>query len=394
MEYVTVRATDFHQIAEIYKTRMKQDFARNELKPLAAIQHPWERQAYDVYFLTCGEATLGYAGFVRKGNDLLFDYLAVSEGHRDQGLGSIFLKQLAECLTGADCVVGEVEDPDAAENEADRNLRERRLKFYLRNGYRKTEVKSKVFGVDYRILEVPVGVDHSTEEIRKIYSDLYRSILPSAFYRTQFKVDGGERNEMNPLDKHVFYKPCKKLLISELGILEACQVWEEASEELERITEASPELKKHNGAMVLPAVALYRTLSRHGKDAEKLLNAFGDEMGERFAKVVHGITSIPRMDKLIWKNVDKIMHVMSGPKLGYERRIVSDPPQMFGVDILSCPYHELAKVLGEEKAVLCICHMDKKYMQGFHHIRYERSTAVSEGAECCDYRLRFDKAKK
>ena len=34
------------------------------------------------------------------------------------------------------------------------------------------------------------------------------------------------------------------------------------------------------------------------------------------------------------------------------------------------------------------------YMQGFHRIRYERTTAVSEGAECCDYRLRFDPEKK
>ena len=103
---------------------------------------------------------------------------------------------------------------------------------------------------------------------------------------------------------------------------------------------------------------------------------------------------IPGADKLIWNNVDRIMHFMSGPDFGYERRIVSEPPKMFGVDILSCPYHELAKELGSEKAVLCICHMDKRYMQGFHHIRYERSTAVSEGAACCDYRLRYDVSKK
>ncbi len=306
----------------------------------------------------------------------------------------MFLRQLGESLRGADCVVGEVDDPDKTDDETEKAHRERRLQFYLRSGYRKTEVTSKIFGVDYRILEAHVGIEHSADEIREIYSEIYKKIFPKMIYRTQFEVDGGMTDRMNPLDKHQFYKPCKKLLIREIGILEACQVWEEAGKELDRIIRASPEVKKHHGAMVLPAVALYRTLSRHGKDAEKLLNAFGDQMGERFAKIVHGITSIPGMDKLIWKSVDRIMHVMSGPKFGYERRIVSDPPQMFGVDILSCPYHELAKELGEEKAVLCICHMDKKYMQGFRHILYERSTAVSEGAECCDYRLRFDREKR
>lgn len=202
------------------------------------------------------------------------------------------------------------------------------------------------------------------------------------------------KNIENPLDKHTFFKPFRKYLLRECGILEGCAIWEEAGQELGHMVAARPKLKEENGAMVAPIVALYKTIDAHGKDAEGLLNSFGDQMGERFAKIVHGITSVPGVDKLLWKNVDKIMHVMSGPELGYVRSIVSEPPKMFGVDILSCPYHELAKELGAEKAVLCICHMDKKYMQGFRHIRYERSTAVSEGAACCDYRLRYDPNKE
>lgn len=32
-------------------------------------------------------------------------------------------------------------------------------------------------------------------------------------------------------------------------------------------------------------------------------------------------------------------------------------------------------------------------MQGFRRIRYKQTTAVSEGAACCDYRLRYDESK-
>ncbi len=197
----------------------------------------------------------------------------------------------------------------------------------------------------------------------------------------------------NPLDSQYFYKPARKLIIQECGILTGCRVWDEAGQELDRLLTQNPDLEEHNGGMVIPAVALYRALKANGQNAEEILNLFGDQMGELFAKIVHKITIIPGVDKLIWNNVDKIMHLMSSPNLGYKRRIVSEPPKMFGVDILSCPYHELAKEMGAEKAVFCICHMDKCYMQGFHHIRYERSTAVSEGAECCDYRLSFDSSK-
>ena len=146
--------------------------------------------------------------------------------------------------------------------------------------------------------------------------------------------------------------------------------------------------------MVLPAVALYRVLNRHGKDAETMLNRYGEMMGKRFAKIIHGLTCIPGADRFVWHHVERVMDRMSSAKLGYKRELVSRPPEMYGVDILSCPYHELAKELGEEKAVLCICHMDKEYSQGFRHIRYDRNSAVSEGARACEYRLRFDPEKE
>ena len=199
---------------------------------------------------------------------------------------------------------------------------------------------------------------------------------------------------MNPLDRQWFYKGMKKLLRLSLGQAEADRIWEEAGREYAQFLTESPSLKAHKGAMTLPAVALYRVLEAHGQDAKGLLTQYGDQMGERFARLVHRLTCIPGVSRLLWKHIDRIMDKMSSEALGYRRRIVSDPPERFGVDILSCPYHELAKELGKEEAVLLICHMDKAYMKGFHHIRYERTTAVSEGAECCDYRLRYDKEKE
>ena len=196
---------------------------------------------------------------------------------------------------------------------------------------------------------------------------------------------------MNPLNGQWFYRGFRKQIRAELGRQRAEAVWREAGWEYARILTTDPALKRHKGAMTLPAVALYRAITEHGGNAEALLNAYGDHMGRRFAGIVHGITSIPGVSRLIWRHVAGIMDSMSSEKLGYRRRIVSEPPDLYGVDILSCPYHELAKALGNEKAVLCICHMDKAYMKGFRHIRYERTTAVSEGAVCCDYRLRYDR---
>ena len=199
---------------------------------------------------------------------------------------------------------------------------------------------------------------------------------------------------MNPLNRDFFYKKLRKELAAELGAEQSDLIWKEAGEEYLRILRERPEIKKHKGAMVLPAVAIYRVLESHGLEAETLLNEYGEYMGKRFAGLVHGVTSIPGVTRLIWKNAGKLAASMSSEDKGYIRRLVSDPPEMYGVDILSCPYHELAKELGTEAAVLCICHMDKEYSQGFRGIRYDRNSALPEGADCCEYRLRLDKGKK
>ena len=199
---------------------------------------------------------------------------------------------------------------------------------------------------------------------------------------------------MNPLNRQWFYRGFRKRLAALLGRDAAGRLWENAGKEYSRILASQPELKRHKGAMTLPAVALYRVLTARGDDAEGLLNSYGEVMGRRLAQIIHALTSLPGVDRLVWRHVGGVMEKASSEKLGYKRELVSEPPDMYGVDILSCPYHELAKQLGDEKAVLCICHMDKEYSRGFRHIRYDRYSAVSEGAQACEYRLRFDPEKE
>ena len=198
---------------------------------------------------------------------------------------------------------------------------------------------------------------------------------------------------MNPLNRQWFYRGFRKRLAALLGKDAADRIWEEAGKEYRHILTSRPELKRHKGATTLPAVALYRVLTARGEDAEGLLNGYGEAMGKRFARIIHALTSLPGADRFVWRHVERIMKKASSEKLGYRSQLVSEPPEMYGVDILSCPYHELAKELGDERAVLCICHMDKEYSQGFRHIRYDRNSAVSEGARACEYRLRFDPKK-
>ncbi len=203
-EYSLVHVEDFARIEEIYHTRLEQDFPDNERKPLSSIRRMWECGSYEVRVFERDGEVLAYAFFLRLGDNGLLDYFAVDEEHRGEGLGTRFLSRLAECLQGLSCVLVEAEDPEKAVNGSDRVRRERRLRFYKRSAFRQTALTSTVFGADYRVLEAPVGREHSTEEIRAIYTALCRFMLPDPFFDREFHIHApagpaGTANE-NPLD--------------------------------------------------------------------------------------------------------------------------------------------------------------------------------------------------
>lgn len=188
MKYITRKLTSFHQVESLYRSRLVKDFADDERKPLAAMRASWEKGNYACYGLFDGEEIAGYAFFIRCGKSCMLDYFAIREDRRNEGLGSVFLKQLAAAMENEECVIIEVEDPDEALSFEDKTQRTRRLQFYLRNGCLKTALKSTVFGVPYRILEASNGAPHTAGELSAAYTDIYRSTLPEAFFQTQFSV--------------------------------------------------------------------------------------------------------------------------------------------------------------------------------------------------------------
>ena len=188
MIYKTRRLTDFRQVEKLYKSRLESDFAEDELKPLSAMKKSLEEGNYDCYGLFEGEESLGYAFFVSNGDNCLLDYFAIKEDQRNEGLGSIFLNQLAVGMEKERCVIVEVEDPDEARNFDEKTLRSRRLRFYLRHGYLETTLKSSVFGVPYLILEASDSVSHAAGDICAAYTDIYRDTLPEKYFQTRFSV--------------------------------------------------------------------------------------------------------------------------------------------------------------------------------------------------------------
>ena len=193
IERMVVRELTLDEVRDVYGKYLTEDFPPDELRPLYMIEEAMQENRYTCYgCFDDGGVFCGYAFFASRetdrGRDYLFDYLAVVKEMRDKGVGSAFFKGLYDVMQGAASVVGEVENPDYAESEEDRAYKKWRIQFYRRNGMVVTGVTVLLYGVEYRVLEMPVNGAHTDEEIREIYSGLYQSILPPKMYEEIFEL--------------------------------------------------------------------------------------------------------------------------------------------------------------------------------------------------------------
>ncbi|NLW12327.1 MAG: GNAT family N-acetyltransferase [Clostridiaceae bacterium] len=199
---LVVQSLSREQIAEIYDEHMVQDFPDNELKPLWAVEGLCERGLYHAYGLFDDDRLRGYALFSTAGrnrkhqNSLLLDYFAVIAGGRSRGYGSKFLKllrpRLIEDFPNCQGMIAEVESVRAAVDPDEKHIRERRIAFYRRNGFRRTRIRSNLFGVAFTIMFQPFGQETAVQtddafvltEMEKIYA----AMLPAQVVSQQVKL--------------------------------------------------------------------------------------------------------------------------------------------------------------------------------------------------------------
>lgn len=176
------------QMFKVYYSKMKKDFSRNELKPFIVISRGMKKGEYECVGLLDNNRILGYGVMVKHGKDYLFDYLATEKEERNKGLGAKFLEMMKEYLKDADSVIGEVEDPLYGKDEADKKLRQRRVGFYLRNGIVDTDLRVKLFGEYFYVMEMVVNRPHSYDEVESLYKMHYQKILSEKMFKENVEI--------------------------------------------------------------------------------------------------------------------------------------------------------------------------------------------------------------
>ncbi|WP_026529207.1 GNAT family N-acetyltransferase [Butyrivibrio sp. VCD2006] len=170
------------QVESIYKERLIVDFPEDELKPLDVILRAMEKGIYECLGLWDEGAVIGYAFLVKMDIDYLIDYLAIYPEKRNSGIGGKMLELLSEYFAEADNILIEIEDPDKAVNEEEKQLQTRRRSFYLRNICQDTGLRIKCFGVPFQLLVLGKIKSENVEALRELYISFYRMVLPKQIF--------------------------------------------------------------------------------------------------------------------------------------------------------------------------------------------------------------------
>lgn len=187
---LTLKALAREQVTEIYTRHMCRDFAPDELKPLAGILRLMDEGLYRAYGLFEEDGLRGYAMLMTSpgGRAALLDYYAVISSRRGAGYGSRFLALLREELRDLDGIVLESEHIEYAVGRKDKSIRTRRIAFYLRNGVRRTSLRSRLFGVDYTVLYLPCGRDLPDGRLFMELDAIYRTLFPAYIWQRRVEI--------------------------------------------------------------------------------------------------------------------------------------------------------------------------------------------------------------
>lgn len=189
---------------EIYETNMKADFPPEEIKPFPVIEKMWKKQSYFVYAFYenvpeggteenagNGRALCAYAFLLadNKNQVLLLDYFAVCAQKRGTGYGSYALSLLQDACAGWNALIVEVENDEMEDiDNQTRITRKRRISFYMAAGCHMTDVKSRLWGVNYRIMVMPLSDRYAGEHIEEKLVSLYSGMYNQKKLKENFEI--------------------------------------------------------------------------------------------------------------------------------------------------------------------------------------------------------------
>lgn len=175
-----LRKIGISEFKDLYRKHIINDFPSMERPSLKRFVRRIKSYNENVYIYEEEGIKKAYTIIANLDDYVLVSFLAVYKEFRSQGIGTKLLKEVSNICKNKKAILLEVENPEKAENEKDREIRKRRIKFYERAGYKIIDnVRAIVYFQDYKIMALntdnkDIDIEETCEKLEKHYMLVFK----------------------------------------------------------------------------------------------------------------------------------------------------------------------------------------------------------------------------
>ncbi|AEY67861.1 GNAT family N-acetyltransferase [Clostridium sp. BNL1100] len=187
-----IRPVNLQEVRDLY-INIVNDFAPGEYPPYEVLYNQLEKDIQKGFVLVNDEKDVAYSICTGDSTNsfVLISLLAVYKEYRGKGFGSKFIEMLKSKYCCEKSIIVEVEKPEDALEQKERSVRENRIKFYEKAGFRLLP------DIDYAIWDIPMylmilpketlqintaSISGLNETIKKGMGDIYLKLLGQKFF--------------------------------------------------------------------------------------------------------------------------------------------------------------------------------------------------------------------
>ena len=172
-----LRKIKFKEFKDLYRKHIIKDFPKNERPNLEGFRKRMLKNNEEVYIFEEDGIDKGYCIIHQLKEYILVAFLAVYKENRGKGTGTKILKEIQEKYSNKKGILLEVEDPDFAKNNKEKNIQEKRIKFYEKSNFKIVKnLKEKLYTVNLKIM-VYEFKKTDVKEIENTIKEFYYTVI-------------------------------------------------------------------------------------------------------------------------------------------------------------------------------------------------------------------------
>ena len=178
---ILITKVGLEKAVEIFKNKVMNDFLEDEIPPLFVFEKCIKEGTLECYMYEHDGEESGYI-VTRKRDDLVFLLvLAIDKKMRGKGLGNAMVEEFKDSVKDRKIILLEAENPEATEDEKEKLIRKKRIRFYEKLGFKVTEnLKYLLVDIDYKILYYFLdnsGKTLETKDAMEYMEKIYEGVL-------------------------------------------------------------------------------------------------------------------------------------------------------------------------------------------------------------------------